>query len=541
MNREIRFLHLYIYTQSGIPPNYLTATTMGTFTYISAASVFLVVLVLSQSATAQRGCAARSYEDGIVCVCNASYCDQPGPVELPPDGQFVVYTSSQAGQRFDKTIGTFVNDYEGEAVRVTVDRSKTYQKIFGFGGAMTDAAALNIASLSPDTQEHLLKSYYSPEGLQYNMVRVPMAGCDFSTHTYSYDDLENDVTLQHFNLSVEDYNFKIPYIKRAQELNPNRLLIFTAPWSAPRWMKTNNEFAGMGKLKTEFYELWAQYFIKFLQNYLAAGIEIWALSTQNEPTDGLSPNFTFNAMGWTADEQQDWLANNLGPALEASGFSHVRVLIMDDQRYNLPAWPNTVLGDPKARNYTSGIAVHWYVDFIPAFGTQYLDEVHDSWPEVFLLYTEACNGLQQLGEKPVALGSWERGEKYAHSIIETMNHWVTGWVDWNLALDLTGGPNWANNQVDSAVIVNATGDEFYKQPMFYTVGHFSKFVPEGSHRIDVAVETIEGTAFSTPEGATVVVLHNSLSEEVTAVVADPEHGEAVVVLPPKSLHTLVWK
>ncbi len=66
-----------------------------------------------------------------------------------------------------------------------------------------------------------------------------------------------------------------------------------------------------------------------------------------------------------------------------------------------------------------------------------------------------------------------------------MNHWVAGWTDWNMALDLNGGPNWSFNYVDSAVIVNSTADEFYKQPMFYIMGHFSKFIPVNSYRISL--------------------------------------------------------
>nr|CAD7417790.1 unnamed protein product [Timema poppensis] len=131
-----------------------------------------------------------------------------------------------------------------------------------------------------------------------------------------------------------------------------------------------------------------------------------------------------------------------------------------------------------------------------------LDTVHEEFPDKFLLYTEASN-LHSSRQAPVLLGSWSRGEAYMSSIIEVTNHWVTGWVDWNLALDLDGGPNWANNTVDSPIIVNATADEFYKQPMFYALAHFSKFVPPGSFRISLETENnsnfIENVAFLTED------------------------------------------
>lgn len=74
------------------------------------------------------------------------------------------------------------------------------------------------------------------------------------------------------------------------------------------------------------------------------------------------------------------------------------------------------------------------------------------------------------------LGSWARGELYAKNIIETLLHWVSAWIDWNLALDTSGGPTYVGNYVDSPIIINSTANEFYKQPMFYALGHFSKYV-----------------------------------------------------------------
>jgi glucosylceramidase len=92
-----------------------------------------------------------------------------------------------------------------------------------------------------------------------------------------------------------------------------------------------------------------------------------------------------------------------------------------------------------------------------------------------------------------------------------MNNWAVGWVDWNLALDEGGGPNWSGNFVDSPIIVNNTIDEFYKQPMFYAMGHFSKYIPENSVRVNIEISndtTITGTAFLLPNGNRAVVILN---------------------------------
>ncbi|CAN7949891.1 unnamed protein product, partial [Ixodes pacificus] len=171
-----------------------------------------------------------------------------------------------------------------------------------------------------------------------------------------------------------------------------------------------------------------------------------------------------------------------------------------------------VLGDADAAKYVQGVAVHWYADeFV---GPWVLDKTHDNFPDKFILATEACRGDKPWDKAKVILGSWDRAESYAHDILEDLVHWATGWVDWNLALDVVGGPNWVKNFVDSPIIVNATGTEFYKQPMYYALAHFSKFLPRGSVRIDSRLAgehrgKLEFGAFKTPENATVFIVLNT--------------------------------
>lgn len=95
--------------------------------------------------------------------------------------------------------------------------------------------------------------------------------------------------------------------------------------------------------------------------------------------------------------------------------------------------------------------------------------------------------------------------------MQDLNNWVSGWVDWNLVLDEHGGPNWADNFVDSPIIANATANEFYKQPMYYAMGHVSKYIPEGSRRIGLQMHSqsaVEATAFLRPDAMITVVILN---------------------------------
>lgn len=109
---------------------------------------------------------------------------------------------------------------------------------------------------------------------------------------------------------------------------------------------------------------------------------------------------------------------------------------------------------PGSINYTDGIAVHWYWDFL--IPTLSLQNTHKRFPDMMILNTEACSGDKPLDVHGPILGSWKRAEAYAEDILEDLNNWVNGWIDWNLVLDERGGPNYVDNFVDAAVVANVT-------------------------------------------------------------------------------------
>ncbi|CAL8109725.1 unnamed protein product [Orchesella dallaii] len=513
---------------------------MASFGFLAFLVVFIAPLVLGSLP-----CSPIDFGRGsIVCECNATYCDTVDPINQVELGKYMQVFSDKSGARFAISEGSFSDVAPPEnstAVKVTIDRNVKYQEILGFGGAFTDAAGISIASLSQPLQEAILKQYFDGEiGLNYSIARVPMAGTDFSTRTYSYNDVENDTSLSSFSLEPEDLQVKIPYVQMAKLLQPN-LRLYASPWSAPKWMKTNNEFYGMGSLKPEYYQVWANYFVKFLESYAEHNITFWAVTAQNEPTDGNIPGFSFNCMGWTSSEQRDWIKNNLGPTLANSSHSDVKIIMLDDQRIQILNWTRTVLSDPDAEKYVSGIGLHWYVDALVSPAA--LDVAHSEFPNKFMLGTEACAGALPL-EESVVLGSWERAEMYASDIITDLNHWVTGWVDWNIALNMTGGPNWAHNEVDSPLIVDEYMDVFYKQPMFYALGHFSKFIPAGSIRIHHETGSFAGLEILTclrPDGQIAVVILNLMTENAVELqLTDSERGNMELLIAPDSIYTLVY-
>ncbi|KRT82705.1 glycoside hydrolase, partial [Oryctes borbonicus] len=346
---------------------------------------------------------------------------------------------------------------------------------------------------------------------------------DFSLEGYSYDDGEPDPELKRFALNRADFEYKIPYVKAAQNLSNGKIEFFASAWTAPKWMKTNGNYHG-GTLKPEFYQAWAEYYVKFFDEYKKRGITFWGVTTGNEPSLAKFPLVNFqqlSSIGWTSRTLATWVAVALGPILRKSGYGNLNILALDDQRFYLPWFMDFVFKNPIARDYINGTAVHWYWDNL--FPASLLTKLHNRHPDKFIIATEACKGF--FLSRGVRLGSWSRGEDYAQDIIEDLRNWVTGWIDWNMALNVTGGPTYLNNIVDSPIVVNASADEFYKQPMFYAIGHFSKFIPKTSVRVDSSESSkVWSVAFRRPDKGISVVILNRGKIDQNITIADDGKG-----------------
>ncbi|XP_075704751.1 lysosomal acid glucosylceramidase-like [Rhinoderma darwinii] len=493
-------------------------------------------------------CMPQSFgHSSVVCRCNATYCDSLDSVTLPDLGNFSVYESSKSGKRLEKSSGAIKEQQpEAPGLILTLNHKKMFQVMKGFGGAVTDSAAMNILAMSAACQDNLLRSYFSVEGIGYSVLRVPMASCDFSTRIYTYLDSPGDFELESFSLQEEDLKLKIPLIKKAQALSNRPISLFASPWTAPPWMKTNGKITGKGTLRgspgDQYHKTWAQYFIRFLDDYARNNVTFWAVTVENEPTAGMITDYPFQSLGFTPELMRDFIALDLGPAFANSSHKDVQIMIVDDNRILLPYWAKVILSDLRAARYVHGIAVHWYLDaLIPADLS--LGSTHHLYPEYYLFATEACAGFAPW-DKGVRLGCWERGNEYSHRIMEDLNYYVTGWTDWNLALDVSGGPTWVGNNVDSPIIVDVGEDVFYKQPAFYHLAHFSKFIPPGAQRIGLDANqrsSLESVAFLCPDGSAVVVILNRGSQDVTFSISDPSLGMIEAAARGNSIQTYVWR
>ncbi|XP_052751994.1 lysosomal acid glucosylceramidase-like [Galleria mellonella] len=523
---------------------------MSLFNYVV---IFILISLWINGIYSENPCAARQIKgQSIVCVCNSTYCDEIVR-SIPREGTYIAYTSSEAGARFRKTTGLLGPNEDSllshnESVRITtltVNTGKVFQRIEGFGGAVTDAAAINWKNLTdPRLRQNLIKSYFGTSGIEYNMVRVPIGGCDFSTHPYAYNDVpEYDANLTHFNLTSEDYEYKIPMLKAIKQESRAPIYVLGTTWSPPGWMKTNHALVGPSHLLPQYYQTYADYHLKFVQKYTEAGIPIWGITTTNEPVNGDFLIVKFNSLGWTAKNMGKWIAEYLGPTIQNSTFRGLKILAVDDQRITIPYFYSLMIKEhPQALQYIDGIAVHFYYDMLSP--PELFSLIAKHYPDKFIISSEACVGNYPWDIQKVILGSWQRAYTYIHDIFQDLNYNLVSWLDWNLCLNKEGGPNWAGNMVDSPIIVDTENGEFLKQPMFYAMGHFSKFVPRGSRRVEVMeskpfyYRSLLHVAFLTPNNTVTTIVYNKDCFNRTVKVKVGNYQEVLLSLEAKSITTI---
>lgn len=496
-------------------------------------------------------CKIRKTKYGNVCVCTADYCDTLEDIEPQNVGDYVVVSSSKGSAPFLVRKGLFNASAKSETTHIEVQRNKEYQKMYGFGGALTGSVSHILEKLPDSLRQHIYTSYYSAgKGIGYNMMRITIGGSDFDLAPWAYNESpRNDRSLSNFTkLDPRDERRieQIHAIKKVADVA--NLRIVGSAWSPPPWMKSNDGWTGLSSLLSEYYQTWADYHVRFLEFMSDAKLPLWAITTGNEPMNGVIGWLfvKFMSLGWTPENQGKWVAQNLGPSIKNArneDVRNVKIFTGDDQRYTFPIWMSRMRKtNPKAIDFIDGMAVHWYWDQL--IGATVIDRFHSQFPDKIILNTESSDGDKPFQTHGPELGSWERAEKYITSYIQDFQHHVGGWIDWNLVLDQRGGPNYVDNFVDSPVIVNTeNNDEIYKQPMFYAIGHFSRFITEGSVRIGVDSDNLSvlTLGFKRPDNSIVVIFYNRLTKDISLNFKDGERGNIPLTLPARSIHTLHYK
>ena len=429
----------------------------------------------------------------------------------------------------------------GASIRVFPEHLR--QRLEGIGSSFTESSAFVLAHLEPAQRAEVMANIYGEQGANFALARTPIGATDFSVEgKYSYAPVSGDRALQHFDIGVDEDGFPVskyptvrdadydllPMIREALAIKRNQqdssLRIMASAWTAPPWMKDIEDWyqpgTGGGLLKPEYLETYADYLVKYLDAYVAAGVYVWALTPVNEP---LGNNGQWESMHFSAEAQRDFIKNHLGPKLQAGGYQNIELFMLDHSRDHLEHWADVIYGDPDSAQYVSGAAVHWYESTFKVYEDVF-ERVHARYPEFSIIHSEGC--IDDLGKDAPAgvldpdgykesgwfdnddfwwgtnasdwaySATWEGVvaedhplytpvHRYARNIIKSLNHWMTGWIDWNIVLDAEGGPNHVGNFCGAPIMIDTTSGYVYYTPIYYVLAQFSRSIRPGDRAVQV--------------------------------------------------------
>ncbi|MBK6282227.1 MAG: glucosylceramidase [Draconibacterium sp.] len=424
------------------------------------------------------------------------------PKSLPPEQSKNVtfyLTTPDKSVLFAKQENGVKTGADKDLPTIEINTKKAYQEMDGFGFTLTGGSAFHINNMSATKRHELLTELFAfdKENIGISYLRISLGASDLDAEVFSYNDLpdgEIDLKMKKFSLSP-DKKFLIPVLKEILAINPE-IKILASPWSPPVWMKTNNSSKG-GSLKPEFYDAYAVYFVKYVQEMQNEGITIDAITVQNEPLHpGNNPSLLM-----PATEQTDFIKRSLGPAFKAAGVK--TKIIIYDHNADKPEYPITILNDPEAKKYIDGSAFHLYGGVI-----ENVSKVHEAHPDKNRYFTEQWIGA------PGDFG----GDLKWHTkqlIIGASRNWCKTVLEWNLAADPEQKPHTPGGCTQCLGAVTIDGDLITRNPAYYIVAHASKFVRPGSVRIDSNIPAnLPNVAFKTPQGKiAVIVLNDSDSNQ----------------------------
>lgn len=410
---------------------------------------------------------------------------------------------------------------------IEVDDKQEYQSMDGFGFALTGGSAQLMMKMSAPQRESLLKELFGtgPGDIGVSYIRVSIGSSDMNDHAFTYDDLpagQMDLDLKHFNLG-SDATTVVPVLRELLAINPH-VKILGSPWSAPAWMKTDDDLKG-GGLKPEYYRTYAHYLVKYIEQMKQEGITIDEITPQNEP---LNPHNT-PSMVMQAKEEAQFISEALGPAFHAAGIK--TKIIVYDHNCDRPDYPLTILSDPAAAQYVDGSGFHLYGGEITA-----MTRVHDAYPNKNLYFTEQMV-VDHPGDPKMNIA-----EPVARLIIGAPRNWSRNVLLWNLAADPHFGPHTNNGGCpvcEGAITLD--GNKVTRNVAYYTVAHASKFVRPGSVRIESSdLSSLPNVAFTTPEKRKVLIVANTGGDSVRFAIRY-RGKSAVTELPAGAVATYAWK
>ncbi|MCF7807468.1 MAG: glycosyl hydrolase [Candidatus Marinimicrobia bacterium] len=462
--------------------------------------------------------------------------------------EIILTSAAGARQSPQENVNFKAGTPDGVIISIYPDQVK--QTIDGIGTSFTESSAFVLAHLDPEKRKGVMERIYGESGANFSLTRTHIGACDFSVEgNYSYADVKGDTALESFSLAedlkgfspekypgIKDRNYDLlPIIQEALSIKSAQkdqtLRIIGSAWTAPAWMKDIEDwYQGMteengwngtgGSLKPEYVETYADYLVRYLDEYKQAGVELWGMTPVNEPHGN---NGQWESMNFSPESQSEFVQEHLGPGLRSGGYSDLKLLIFDQNRDGIEEWTDVLYPADKEEKYIYGVAVHWYESTMKVYEDVF-ERINAKYPEYSIVHTEGC--IDDLGKPAPAectdpegrteenwfnndefwwtpsASDWAyavpwtpgNGEdhplytpvhRYARNIIVSLDHWMTGWVDWNIVLDKQGGPNHVGNFCGAPIMIDTDNQDVYYTPVYDVLSQFSRSIRPG----DRAVQT----------------------------------------------------
>jgi len=462
---------------------------------------------------------------------NSGFADEENQQETPSgDSDVRVWLTTQSGIFLMKELPIEYSD-EISSLTLSLDTDTRYQTIDGYGGTLTGSSAYLFMQMSPEKRSSLLKSLFDPkQGIGLESLRISIGSSDFSLGLYTYCDEQG---LENFAIPEFDKRDLLPVLKEILAINP-KVKIIASPWSPPAWMKTSGDLKYGSLVGPEIYNDYVDYFVKYIKAMKAEGIEIDAITLQNE-ADFESNVHPSMKMKW--EEQADIIANYMGPKFSSEGIT-AKIFILD-HNFNIASYALNVLRDPAANKYIWGTAFHGYNGTPDA-----IDNLVAQYPDKAVYQTEMSGGGWNTG------GDMQTMFYYLNNfLMPTIQKGSSNFMMFNIALNSQHGPVTPGGTFceDCRGIVTIDGDESKKELEYYLLGHFSKVSRSGARMIKSSFigelpGGVTATAFLNPDGTKGLVLINGsgMKQDITIT----EKGKStrfVYGLPPASVASFLIK
>lgn len=419
---------------------------------------------------------------------------------------------------------SFCSDPGEEENVVNLYPEVTYETLEGFGGAMTESAAYVYSRMDEKQKKRLLEAYFSPEGMNYQFVRLHLDSCDFSLEQYEAMSDPGDRAMNSFSLERME-RYVLPMLRDAQMIAGRPLELMLSPWSPPAFMKTNGRREGGGKLKSEYRQFWAEYLCRYILELKNRGFHIRRMTLQNEP----KAVQTWDSCVFTAREQRDFLVDFMVPAMAAHGLEDIEIFLWDHNKERAYEWMRDAV-DPVSEAMIAGAAFHWY----SGDHFEVLDLIRRRFPGKKLISSESCIEFFKFDPTDAVRAA----QRTAHELIGDLNHGMTAFYDWNLLLDENGGPNYVENYCLAPFLYNTKTGKLVPQLLQQYFEKFSHYILPGSTRVGHSqyTEEIEVTAWNRPDGALAVIMLNQTDRPMPVCLR--LNGQlAQCLLHPKSITT----